>query len=198
MKFFPFLFHSARVATILALSAHAPIILCKGFVQKYNSIDKEKLETYNLPLNGCPITLLDNSGGYAQTHPENNNATGNFGKLQSNGKKVFNIEFQCVEKSGMSYCPTKIEIIEEDARTRRLMQEVHYKNIHPKYYGKANASTLTAVPHPRTRILKFCLGDEKRSLVGRAVVGTERRALTDQVLKIVKTIQFTDDQNTQR
>jgi len=152
----------------------------------------QSLVEYNVRLDGCQISLLDKAGGRAQTHPENGDRTGNFRMEIKSRHGGANLQFECIQQPAEKYCPDALTIKEDDPSTRKLMQEVHYSKIHPLYYGEAHASTLTAVPPPRTRVLSFCIGDDRRTLVGRSIVGNERSAITTQVLEIVKTIRFTD------
>ncbi|MEO7057661.1 MAG: hypothetical protein ABI281_08030 [Caldimonas sp.] len=68
----------------------------------------------------------------------------------------------------------------------------HYTHFGTAYGGEAYASTLTAVRPPRPRALDFCIGDDRRSLIGKAGVGTEQHQFTEQVLELALSIRFTD------
>ena len=149
---------------------------------------------YALNLQGCPIEFKSKPIGYtAQQATDLGDASGSYRHAAFHKWIDLNIVFECRQEPVYQRCPEELDVREDDPSTLQRMQVVRYKNVHPRYAGGAVATTFTAVNPPRSRQLKFCLGDDHRTLVGRGVVGNEQRALTAEVLRIVASIRFTDE-----
>jgi len=146
---------------------------------------------YLLNLQSCPFRFKSRPGAYVGRDPSNTQR-GGYSDENFEGQVDLSISFRCVEEPVSQQCPKVVEVTDSDPTTLQMMQVRHYKRIHPLYEGSAVATNMTAVNPPRPRALDFCLGDERRTIVGRSIVGNERRAYVQQVLRIISSIRFTD------
>ena len=154
---------------------------------------------YALDLKGCPIAFQTRSGG-AVAMQSTDDASGYFTHPAFARNVPLNISFDCVTRPAIEHCPT-LALAEaqlgsqagERPTTWQVMRVQHYAPINRRYVGEAFASNLTAVPRPRQRVLSFCLGDERRSIVGQSVVGTERQDASAAVLALLQTLRFSDE-----
>lgn len=162
-----------------------------------NSTDRNRqdksLATYSLKILGCPITFQNQTGGSVVLQSTDAKA-GYYSHELFEKKANLSIAFDCVQQPAKEYCPTvALDEKEEDPSTWKIMSVTRYAPIHSRYGGEAFATNLTAVPLPRPRKLIFCLGDDRRSLVGSSMVGNERGDIATKVFEILKTVHFTDE-----
>lgn len=152
-----------------------------------------RYQAYAVNMHGCPIELKSRVGGESGRDPMDARH-GAFWHDDFAYKFTLSMQLDCYPEPAAQRCPEALDLREDDPSTLRLMQVAHYQKINSMYGSSAVAYTFTAVNPPRGRQLKFCLGDSQRAVVGYTIVGNERRAFTKEVLRIIATIRFTDEQ----
>jgi 2-polyprenyl-6-methoxyphenol hydroxylase-like FAD-dependent oxidoreductase len=148
--------------------------------------------TYFLSLAGCPIAFESQTGGRTELQPTD--STAGFVSLpRADNRGSLSISFSCVQKAAKDYCPT-IELKEEaeEPSTWKVMNVQRYAPVNSRYGGVAFAENLTAVAVPRPRKMSFCFGDDRRTLIGDAMIGNERRDVAPTVLSLLRTVRFSD------
>jgi hypothetical protein len=149
-------------------------------------------ELYSLKTQGCSFTFESRKGGIA-TKQSTDERAGYFVHEGLAKHTNVSISFECVSKPAAEHCPSvALSPTAEDPSTWAMMRVIRHSPIHAHYEGEAFTRSFTAVPVPRQRQLTFCLGDNKRSLVGSAMVGNERRDTSAMTLRILKTIRLLD------
>ncbi|MEL1266189.1 hypothetical protein [Pseudoxanthomonas putridarboris] len=167
------------------------LVACAGCNAETSKADASKvsplptgMDHYKIAFQGCEFEFVGPSGKgqYAQVLADSDPYVEGVFSGYSHARDVkeedkFEVDFVCRRESAEKLCP---EYLSQNAKQTdpiivRDTQQKHLAKLSPIYWAEGYVNTVTEMSVPRTRELNFCLGDEKHSLTGRAVVGIESR-----------------------